>query len=120
MKQAISDIRHKDKKDLQEVQTTQISANALQKCCQRNDEFARSVQGRLQRCTDLVAEEALYYRTCYQKFFLMKAKATQLGDVLIVFQSVHLTNSLWLEKGWYRPINTSRITRENGKVFQIK
>ena len=46
-KQAIIDIRHKDRNDVQEVQTLQICANALQKCNQRNDEFTRSVQGRL-------------------------------------------------------------------------
>ena len=67
-KQAILDIRHKDRNDVQEVRTLQIRASALQKFNQRNDEFTRSVQGRLQTCIDLVAEEAVCYRTCYQKF----------------------------------------------------
>ena len=67
-RQAIIDIRHKDRNDVQEVRTLQIRANALQKCNQRNDEFTRSVQGRLQTCIDLVAEEAVYHRICYQKF----------------------------------------------------
>ena len=41
-KQAIIDIRRKDRNDVQEVRTLQIRANALQKCNQRNDEFAVS------------------------------------------------------------------------------
>ena len=40
--QAIIDIRHKDRNDVQEVRTLRIRANALQKCNQRNDEFAVS------------------------------------------------------------------------------
>ena len=58
-KQAIIDIRHKDRNDVQEVRTLQIRANALQKCNQRSDEFADFVQGRLQIYIDLVAEEAV-------------------------------------------------------------
>ena len=41
-KQAIIDITRKDRNDVQEVRTLQIRANALQKCNQRNDEFAVS------------------------------------------------------------------------------
>ena len=78
-KQAIIDIRHKDRNDVQEVQTLQICANALQKCNQRNDEFTRSVQGRLQTCIDLVAEEAVYHRTCYQKFLSNEGKSNPVG-----------------------------------------
>ena len=67
-KQAIIDIKHKDRNDVEEVRTLQIRANVLQKCNQRNDKFTRSVQGRLQTCIDLVAEKSVYHRICYQKF----------------------------------------------------
>ena len=41
----------------------------LQKCNNRNDdEYARSVQGRLQTCIGLVAEEVVYHTTYYEKF----------------------------------------------------
>ena len=66
-KQAIIDIWHKDKHDVQEVRTLRICANALQKCNKRNYGSARSVRGRLQTCTDLVAEEYVYNWTCYEK-----------------------------------------------------
>ena len=58
-KQAIIDIRHKDRNDVKEVWTLQIRANALQKCNQRSDELAYFVQGRLQIYIDLEAEEAV-------------------------------------------------------------
>ena len=78
-KQAIIDIRHKDRNDVQEVRTLQICTNVLQICNQRNDEFTRSVQGRLQTCIDLVAEEAVYHRTCYQKFLSNEGKSNPVG-----------------------------------------
>ena len=67
-KQAIIDIRHKNRNDVQEVRSLQIQENILRKCNQREDELSRSIQGRLQSCNDLVAEEAVYHRACYQKF----------------------------------------------------
>ena len=79
MKQAIIDIRHKDRNDAQEVRTLEIHANALQKCNQRNDEFACSIQRRLQICIDLVTEEAVYHRTCYQKFHSNEGKSNPVG-----------------------------------------
>ena len=79
LKEAIINIRHKDRNDVQEVQTLQICANALQKCNQRNDEFTCSVQGRLQTCNDLVAEEAVYHRTCYQKSLSNEGKSNPVG-----------------------------------------
>ena len=79
LKEAIINIRHKDRNDVQEVQTLQICANALQKCNQRNDEFTCSVQGRLQTCNDLVAEEAVYHRTCYQKSLSNEGESNPVG-----------------------------------------
>ena len=91
-KQAIIDIRRKDRNDVQEVRTLQIRANALQKCNQRNDEFARSVQGRLQTCIDLVAEVAVYHRTCYQKFLSNEGESNLVGWPFMLIQIMHLIN----------------------------
>ena len=49
-KQAIVDIRHENRNDVQEVRTPQIQENILRKCNQREDELSRSIQGRLQSC----------------------------------------------------------------------
>ena len=57
----------------------QICANPLQNYNQRNDEFTRSVHGRLQTYTDLVAEEAFYHRTCYQKFLSNESEGNLVG-----------------------------------------
>ena len=54
-KQAIIYLRHEDRDDVQEVWTLQIRANAPQKCNQKNDEFARSVHGRLHTYINLLA-----------------------------------------------------------------
>ena len=61
------DVQHKDNNDVQEVWVPQICGNTLQKCNKNND-FACSAQGRLQNGMDLVAEEVVYHRTCYEKF----------------------------------------------------
>ena len=72
--------------DLQEFWTLQIRANALQKCNKRNDdEFACSVHGRLQACTDLVADEVVYHRT-------RKANATKLEALFMLNQIIYLIN----------------------------
>ena len=78
-KQAIVDIRHKDRNDVQEVPTPQICANALKKCNQRNYGFARSVYGRLQIYIDVVAEEAVYHRACYQMFLSNERESNPVG-----------------------------------------
>ena len=97
-KQAIIDIRHKDRNDVQEVQTFQIRANTLQKCNQRNYGFTRSVQGRLQTCMDLVAEEVVYHRTCSQKFLSNEGESNPVGRLFNV-NSNNVLNKfcLWLE-----------------------
>ena len=97
-------MRHKDRNDVQEVRTLQIRANALQKCNQRSDEFTRSVQARLQTCIDLVAEEAVYHRTCYQKFLSDEGESNPVGRPF----NVDSTNSfdklcLWLDS---EPVQT--------------
>ena len=54
-KQAIIDLRHEDRDDVQEVWTLQIRANAPQKSNQRNYEFARCVHERLPTYINLLA-----------------------------------------------------------------
>ena len=98
-KQAIIDIRYKDRNDVQDVRSLQICANAFQKSNQRNDEFTRSIKGRLQTCIDLVAEEAVYHRTCFQKFLSNEGECNPVGRPF----SVNSNNAfnklcLWLEK----------------------
>ena len=61
------------------MQTLQIQENILRKCNQRENELTRSVQGRLQSCNDLVAEEAVYYRACYQKFLSGDGESNPVG-----------------------------------------
>ena len=78
-KQAIIDIRHQDRNYVQEVRTLQVSANVLQKFNQRNDEFAFSVQGKLQTCIDFVAEEEVYHMTCYQAFLSNGGESNPVG-----------------------------------------
>ena len=101
-KQAIFDVRQKGRNDVQGVRTLQIRANALQKCNQRNDKFAPSVQGRLQTCIDLVAEEAVYHRTCYQKFLSNEEESNPVGrpfnaDSNNAFNHLRTNPTKWFE-----------------------
>ena len=74
------------------------NANALRKCNQRNDEFTRSVQGRLQTCIDLVAEEAVYHKTCYQKFLSNEGESNPVGRPFSVDSNNPFNKlCLWLE-----------------------
>ena len=93
---------HIDRNGVQEFRTLQIRANALQKCNQRNDEFAGSVLGRLQTRIDLVAEEAVYHRTCYQKFLSDEGESNPIGRPFNV-DSDNAFNKLclWLEQSLY-------------------
>lgn len=50
------------------VETLEIRDSVLRSCSSRNDEWALEVQSRLNMCCDLVAEEAVYHRTCFQTF----------------------------------------------------
>ena len=63
-----------------------------------NDEFACSVHGRLQTYNDLVAEEAVYQRTCYQKFLSNEGESNPVG-MLFNDKSNNTFNKLclWLE-----------------------
>ena len=78
-KQAIINIRHKNRNDVQEVRTLQIQENIFRKCNQKEDELSRSIQGRLQSCNDLVAEEAVYHRACYQNFLSGESESNPVG-----------------------------------------
>ena len=88
-KQALIDIRHKDRDDVQEVRTLQIRANVLRKCNQRNDEFAHSVHGRLHT---LLIKKQFITGHAIKSSFLMKAKATQLAGLLMMIQTMDLIN----------------------------
>ena len=70
----------------------------LKKYNQINDEFARSVQGRLQTYVDLAAEGAVYYKTCYQNFLSNEGESNLVGRPFNVDSSNALNKLyLWLE-----------------------
>ena len=97
-KQVVIDIRQKDRNDNQKVRTFRIHANTLKKYNQINDEFARSVQGRLQTYVDLAAEGAVYHKTCYQNFLSNQGESNLVGRPFNVDSSNALNKlCLWLE-----------------------
>jgi len=49
--------------------TLELRENVLRECMKRNDTWGLSVQGRLETCCDLVAEEAVYHVDCHRTFF---------------------------------------------------
>ena len=68
----------------------------------RSNEFADFAQGRLQIYIDLVAEEAVYHRTCYQKFLSDEGESNPIGRLFNV-DSNNAFNKLclWLEQSLY-------------------
>ena len=78
---AIVDTRHLDHNDVQIVATifsttvdtstkkrTTFREKILNICNRRLDFWASQVESRLQNCIDLVAEKAVYHKSCYCKF----------------------------------------------------
>ena len=70
-------------------------------CCarERDDEWGKTVLGRLKSCNDLVAEEAIYHFACMTKFRLKRSSNKQRGKP--VDKSLHESfNSVceWLER----------------------
>ena len=117
-KQTIINARHKDGNHAIEVRELQIRANALQKYNKRNNEFARPLQGRLQTCLDLVAEEAVYHSACYQKFLPNEDESNPVGRPFNA-DSNNAFNKfcLWLESeaGTYL-LRFDELQEKNGKV----
>lgn len=56
--------------------TLEIKNNILDRCLTRSDEWGLKVQSRLQSCNDLVAEEAIYHKNCFTKFFKINRVST--------------------------------------------
>jgi hypothetical protein len=50
------------------VATMEFRDTLLAACDERNDDWGLEVRGRLQHCTDLVADEAVYHITCRYRF----------------------------------------------------
>lgn len=50
------------------VSTLELKETVLNHCPLRNDDWSLQVEGRLQSCFDLVAEEAVYHKTCLANF----------------------------------------------------
>ena len=53
------------------VQTLEIQENVADQCRKRNDDWGLEVLGRLESCSDLPAEEAIYHTTCHTRFFVI-------------------------------------------------
>ena len=62
--------------------TLELRDNVL-KCCQQRDErnsndvWALAVQGRLEACHDLPAEEAIYHKNCHTRFMLGRGQKSE-------------------------------------------
>ena len=54
--------------DTRRVRTLELGRNILHKCAERGDKWSVEVKGRLEGCNDLVAEEALYHKSCHSRF----------------------------------------------------
>ena len=83
-----------------------------------NDEFACSVHGRLQTYNDLIAEEAVYQRTCYQKFLSNEGESNPVG-MLFNDKSNNTFNKLclWLESEAGTDLLTVDELQEKWKGF---
>jgi len=66
----VKDERHPDRNgsEYRRVETLEIRDTVLQRCMERNDTWSHDVQSRLLVCCDLVAEEAVYHKTCHKNF----------------------------------------------------
>jgi len=58
----------RDPNRVRRVDTLELQAAVLHHCFERADKWAVEVQGRMESCCDLVAEEAVYHCTCYAVF----------------------------------------------------
>ena len=68
-KSAAYDSRHPEIEKVCTVQTLPVRNTLLEHCVKRGDHWASEVQGRLQNCIDLVAEEAVYHHNCFFAVF---------------------------------------------------
>jgi len=67
-KTAESDVRHPERNLVSVVRTLEIRASILNCCAGRADDWTLQVQGRLNTCCDLVADEAMYHQNCFALF----------------------------------------------------
>ena len=58
----------RDQNRARRVGTLELRTAILHHCSERADTWAIEVQGRMESCCDLVAEEAVYHCTCYAVF----------------------------------------------------
>jgi len=62
-----ADFKH-DQSRARRACTLELCTAILRHCSQRADAWAVEVQGRMESCCDLVAEEAVYHSSCYALF----------------------------------------------------
>ena len=57
-----------DSVDIRHVCTLEIGRNVILKCDDRADSWSYEIRSRLKSCNDLVAEEAIYHKSCHSRF----------------------------------------------------
>ena len=100
-----SDERHPDRNLVYSVRTIPIRDSILEACDKRGDEWGVTVKQRLSNCIDLVAEEAIYHRSCYMRLYFGKTSNTASSSSKGAGRSVDVemlscfdTLCVWLEK----------------------
>ena len=71
------DMHNSGRKDTSAVETLELKSTVLQVCEERNDSWATEVKGRLNTCSDLVAEEAIYHRDCLASFCMLRVRQSE-------------------------------------------
>ena len=54
--------------NVRRVCTFEFGQKIMEKCTERSDDWGLQVKGRMHSCNDLVAEEAIYHKTCHSRF----------------------------------------------------
>ena len=71
--------KRKDRDRVKKVMTIPVHNNVMEHARSRGDKWGETVLGRLENCTDLVAEEAIYHSSCMVKFRLKKETFNKKG-----------------------------------------
>ena len=85
---------------VRKVQTIEIRELILRTCEERADSWGEDVQRNVMNCSDLIAAEAVYHKSCHRDFFFGKASFPCLasGRYEDEIKSAHFENTCqWLE-----------------------
>lgn len=95
----LADFKHAEQGCIVRVMTLPLRGNFIFCARKRDDEWGKTVLGRLESCNDLVAEEAVYHLACMTKFRLTRSSDKQRGKP--VDKSLHesfISVCEWLER----------------------